>query len=162
MVLFLLQPLLPIHLRYTGWFVHLISTHTHTPSLCMTPPGGETACRRGFYMHNTQSAQETDINFPDSIRTRNPSTKAAAGLCLRTRGHRNLLTARPCLGSCPVDSNNFFIRTIYAAKHECKNLLYFKAIVKPARHARVQPLPLRFAYRYRVTSDLLSPPPPTK
>jgi len=38
-------------------------------------------------LDNTQNSQETDINAPDGIRTRNPSKRAAANPRLRPRGH---------------------------------------------------------------------------
>jgi hypothetical protein len=38
---------------------------------------------------NTQHSQETHINAPGEIRTRNPSKRSAADLRLRPRGHWN-------------------------------------------------------------------------
>jgi hypothetical protein len=46
---------------------------------------------RGRYIPNTQSSQDTNIHALISIRTRDPSNRAAADLRLRPHGHRDQL-----------------------------------------------------------------------
>jgi hypothetical protein len=47
------------------------------------------ARRIGHYLHNTQQTQETNIRVLSGIRTRDPSTRAAADLCFRPHDHRS-------------------------------------------------------------------------
>jgi hypothetical protein len=60
-------------------------THTHTHTLGRIPLDERSA--RLF--DNTQYSQETDIDAPGGIRTRNPKTRAAADPRLKALGQRN-------------------------------------------------------------------------
>jgi hypothetical protein len=53
---------------------------THTQGTASLDKGS--ARRRDLYLYNTQHLQETDIYDPGGIRTRNPSSRAAADYAL--------------------------------------------------------------------------------
>jgi hypothetical protein len=46
-------------------------------------------CRRSCYLHNIQQTQETNIHALRGIRSRNPSNRAAADLCIRSHDNRD-------------------------------------------------------------------------
>ena len=72
-----------MHLKIT-----LNDTHAHSVGLLRASdrPVAETSLP-----DTPQHSQETDIHAPGGIRTRNPSTRAAADPCLRTRGHWDVI-----------------------------------------------------------------------
>ena len=76
------DPCIPIHCT---WKVIVAIFHTHSVGLLWTrdrPPSQKPL------PDNTQYPQETDTHSPGGIRTRNPSTRAAADTSLRPRRHR--------------------------------------------------------------------------
>jgi hypothetical protein len=82
-------PILPILFRCRGLLFYLI-THMDTYTLGRNPLDEGSTHRRDLYIHNTQPSQETHINSPGGTRTRNPSKRAATGLCYRPFGHWDL------------------------------------------------------------------------
>ena len=87
---FLVWPLLPTHCRCRRLLLHLITFNdTHTP---LDSSGQEISPTQRPLPYNTQHSQETNIHAPGGIRIRNPSKRAAAGLRLRQRRHRDRLT----------------------------------------------------------------------
>jgi hypothetical protein len=88
----LVWALLPTHCRCRGLLLHLISfndTHTHTR---LDSSGREISPTQRPLPDNTQHSQETNIHAPAGIQMGNPSKRAAAGLRLRPRRHRDRLT----------------------------------------------------------------------
>jgi len=77
----------------TSCEVSRLHTHTHTyrererERGSRTPLNEWSARRRGRYLHNTHNSQETNIHFLSGIRTRDPSSKAAADLRRRPHSH---------------------------------------------------------------------------
>ena len=62
-------------------------THTYRQRESRTPLDEWSARRRGRYLHNTHHSQQTNIHFLSGIRTRDPSSKAAADLRHRPHGY---------------------------------------------------------------------------
>ena len=61
--------------------------HTHTNTHGRTPLDEWSARRRGRCLHNTQQTQETNIHVLSGIRTRDPSSQAAADPRIKVRAH---------------------------------------------------------------------------
>jgi hypothetical protein len=62
--------------------ISLSNTHEHITG--RSPPNDLSACCRGCYLHNTQQTHETNIHALSGIRSRNPITRPAADLRLKT------------------------------------------------------------------------------
>jgi len=65
--------------------VSRLHTIRHTTS-SNTPLNEWSACRKGHYLHKTQ---QTNIHILSGIRTRDPSSRASADLCVRPKDHRD-------------------------------------------------------------------------
>ena len=89
-----------------GVIVEVSESQTYTTG--RTPLDGGSALRRGRYLHNIQPTKETNINALSGIRTRDPSNRAAAELCLRKRGYRDrrILGFASRYSGCFNDANN--------------------------------------------------------
>jgi len=71
--------------------VEVSRTHRHKYTLGWTPLNERSARHQGHCVHNTQQTQETNIHAFSGIRTRNPSNREAADLCLTPHGYRDRL-----------------------------------------------------------------------
>jgi hypothetical protein len=71
--------------NYQGFTITHTHTHTHT-TLGRTPRDERSARRRDLYL-TTHKSQQTKINEPGGIRTRNPRMRAPAGPCPSPRSH---------------------------------------------------------------------------
>ena len=58
-------------------------------TLGRTPLDERLVPRRSLYLYNAQHSKDRNVHAADGIRTRNPSKRASAVLCLRRPGHRD-------------------------------------------------------------------------
>jgi hypothetical protein len=83
---------LPPNLGLCCLTVEVSRSHKVTHTTGRTAMNELSPRRRGRYLYNTQQAQETTVHALSGIRTRDPTTRAAADLHLRLHGHRNRLS----------------------------------------------------------------------